>query len=342
MLARSTDRVLGDWGGISQPSSELRFVWRLPERRRARPHSGFLSLKNRFKGVDKETTYTARHKEVNKMAKLDGKVAIITGAADGIGEASARLFVREGARVLIADIDDEKGRAVARDLGRSALYVQTDVTRESDIRAAIDLAVQKFGRLDCLCNNAGGAGMFAPIQDIPVDAFDRTITLLLRATFIGIKYAAPTMKGLGSGSIINIASVAGFRTGDSDHSYSVAKAGIIQLTRTAAMELGECNIRVNCISPGFVVTGAFQKAAGITREAYARRLPMVKEHFATFQPIRRACLPEDIARAVLWLASDDSSFVNGANLVVDGGRSNGKTWTQCLADMGQIGRVLLG
>ena len=276
------------------------------------------------------------------MAKLDGKVAIITGAADGIGEASARLFIQEGARLLIADIDDEKGRAVARELGRNALYVHTDVTREADIKAAIDLAVREFGRLDCLYNNAGGAGMFAPIQDITVEAFDQTIALLLRAAFIGIKYAAPIMKAQGSGSIINMASVAGFRTGDSDHSYSVAKAGIIQLTHTAAMELGEGNIRVNCISPGFVITGAFQKAAGMTREAYALRIPRVKEHFATFQPIRRACLPEDIAKAALWLASDDSSFVNGANLVVDGGLSNGKTWTQCLADMGQIGTVLLG
>jgi NAD(P)-dependent dehydrogenase (short-subunit alcohol dehydrogenase family) len=276
------------------------------------------------------------------MARLDGKVAIITGAADGIGEASARLFVQEGARVLIADIDDEKGRTVARELGRNALYLHSDVTREADIKAAIDLAVRDFGRIDCMYNNAGGAGMFAPIQDIPVDAFDQTIALLLRAAFIGIKYAAPIMKAQGSGSIINMASVAGLRTGDSDHSYAAAKAGIIQLTRTAAMELGESNIRVNCISPGFVITGAFQKAAGMTREAYARRIPRVKEHFATFQPIRRACLPEDIAMAALWLASDDSSFVNGANLVVDGGLSNGKTWTQCLADMGQIGTVLLG
>ena len=276
------------------------------------------------------------------MARLNGKVAIITGAADGIGEASARLFVQEGARVLIADIDDEKGRTVARELGRNALYLHSDVTREADIKAAIDLAVRDFGRIDCMYNNAGGAGMFAPIQDIPVDAFDQTIALLLRAAFIGIKYAAPIMKAQGSGSIINMASVAGLRTGDSDHSYAAAKAGIIQLTRTAAMELGESNIRVNCISPGFVITGAFQKAAGMTREAYARRIPRVKEHFATFQPIRRACLPEDIAMAALWLASDDSSFVNGANLVVDGGLSNGKTWTQCLADMGRIGTVLLG
>lgn len=276
------------------------------------------------------------------MAKLDGRVAIITGGADGIGEASARLFQQHGARVVIVDIDDDRGQAVARGLGRDARYFHADVTLESDIKAAIDLTVREFGRLDCLYNNAGAAGMFGPIQDIPVHAFDKTIALLLRAAFIGIKYAAPIMKAQGSGSIINMASVAGFRTGDSDHCYAVAKAGIIQLTRTAAMELGESNIRVNCISPGFVVTGAFQKAAGMTREAYTLRIPRVKEHFATFQPIRRAGLPEDIARAALWLASDDSSFVNGANLVVDGGLSNGKTWTQCLADMGQIGTVLLG
>ncbi len=276
------------------------------------------------------------------MAKLDGKVAVITGAADGIGEASARLFVEEGARVIMADIDDQKGGEVARDLGRQAAYIHADVTREADIVAALDLAVRQFGRLDCLINNAGGAGVFAPIQDIPVEAFDRTVAQILRAAFIGIKYAAPVMKSQGCGSIINMASVAGCRTGDSDHSYAAAKAGVIHLTRMAAMELGESNIRVNCISPGFVVTGAFQKAAGMTREAYALRIPRLKEHFAGFQPIRRACLPQDVARAALWLAGDDSGFVNGANLAVDGGRSNGKTWTQCLTDMGQIGTVLLG
>lgn len=276
------------------------------------------------------------------MAKLDGRVAVITGAADGIGEASARLFIQEGARVVVADIDDERGQAVVKELGPKAIYFHTDVTRETDIKAAIDLAVGNFGRLDCMYNNAGGAGMFAPIQDIPVDAFDKTMALLLRAAFISIKYAAPIMKAQGSGSIINTGSVAGFRTGDSDHSYAIAKAGIIHLTRMAAMELGESNIRVNSISPGFVVTGAFQKAAGMTREAYAQRIPKIKEHFATFQPIRRAGMPDDIAKAALWLASDDSSFVNGANLVVDGGLSNGKTWTECLADMGQIGTVLLG
>lgn len=276
------------------------------------------------------------------MARLDGRVAVITGAADGIGLASAQLFVEEGSRVVMADIDDDRGRAAARDLGRQAAYVHADVTREADIKAALDLAVRDFGGLDCLMSNAGGAGVFAPIQDIPVEAFDRTVAQILRAAFIGIKYAAPLMKARGRGSIINMASVAGFRTGDSDHSYAVAKAGVIHLTRMAAMELGESNVRVNCISPGFVVTGAFQKAAGMTREAYALRLPQLTEHFTSFQPVPRACLPGDIARAALWLAGDESGFVNGANLIVDGGRSNGKAWTECLSDMGRIGTVLLG
>jgi len=276
------------------------------------------------------------------VAKLDGKVAVITGAADGIGEASARLFVQEGARVVMADIDDQKGRAVAKELGRKAVYIHADVTREADIKAVIDLAVRKFGRLDCLYNNAGCGGIFAPIQDIPIDAFDKTIALVLRAAFIGIKYAAPIMKQRGSGTIISTASMAGYRTGDSDHSYATAKAGVIQLTRMAAMELGESNIRVNCISPGYIVTGAFRMGAGLTREAYTKRLPAVKTHFATLQSIRRAGMPEDVANAALWLASDDSSFVNGANLVVDGGLSNGKSWTQCLTEFGQLGAVLVG
>jgi len=276
------------------------------------------------------------------VGKLHGKVALITGAADGIGEASARLFVVEGARVVMADIDDEKGQGIARELGSSVIYVHTDVAREADVKSAIDLAVREFGRLDCMFNNAGAAGIFAPIQDVPAESFDRTIALLLRGPFLGIKYAAPVMKACGSGSIINTASIAGFRVGDSDHAYATAKAGVIQLTRSAAMELGESGVRVNCISPGYIVTGAFQKAAGITREAYAQRVPKLKAVFATMQPLRLAGMPEDVARVALWLASDDSSFVNGHNLVVDGGLSNGKTWTQCLADMGQFATALVG
>jgi len=157
-----------------------------------------------------------------------------------------------------------------------------------------------------------------------------------------MKHAAPVMKRQGSGSIINTASIAGVRVVESDHIYSAAKAAVIHLTHSVAMELGESGIRVNCISPGFIATPIFQKSVGITPEAFAQRLEAVKAVMATFQPIRRAGLPEDIARAALWLASDDSSFVNGHNLIVDGGLSNGRGWTEFQVDMGPLTEALLG
>ncbi len=276
------------------------------------------------------------------MGKLDGKVAIITGGASGIGEASARLFVEEGARVLIADIQDDKGQGIARELGRNAVYLHTDVTREADVKAAVDRAMQDFGRLDCMFNNAGAAGPFGPVEAIPVEGFDSAIALLLRGPFLGMKHAAPAMKRQGSGSIINTASIAGVRVVDADHTYTAAKAALIHLTRSVAAELGESGVRVNCISPGFIATNVFQKSAGISQEAFVKSIPAVNALLATWQPLRRAELPEDVARAALWLASDDSSFVNGHNLVVDGGLSNGRTWTQFVMDMMQLGAALTG
>lgn len=276
------------------------------------------------------------------MGKLDGKVAIITGGASGIGEASARLFIEEGARVLIADIQDDRGQGIARELGRNAVYLHTDVTREADVKAAVDRAMQDFGRLDCMFNNAGAAGPFGPVEAIPVEGFDNAIALLLRGPFLGMKHAAPAMKRQGSGSIINTASIAGVRVVDADHTYTAAKAALIHLTRSVAAELGESGVRVNCISPGFIATNVFQKSAGISQEAFVQSIPAVNALLATWQPLRRAELPEDVARAALWLASDDSSFVNGHNLVVDGGLSNGRTWTQFVMDMMQLGAALTG
>ncbi len=276
------------------------------------------------------------------MGRLDGKVAVITGAADGIGEASARLFVEEGASVVLADIDDDKGRAVAGELGAEAVYAHADVTSPAEINAAVELAFRRFGRLDCMYNNAGAGGQIGLVEDLAVEEFDRIMALILRAPFLGIKFAARVMRKQGSGSIISTASVAGFRTGDSDLTYSAAKAGLIQMTRYAAMELGESGVRVNCISPGWVVTDTFRKAARLDREAYASKVPALKSLFATFQPIKRAELPLDVARAALWLASDDSAYVNGHNLVVDGGMTNGKTWTQLITDMTDVGKVLMG
>jgi len=264
------------------------------------------------------------------MARLQGKVAVITGAASGIGEATARLFAFEGAAVLLADINDEKGEKLAADIARSggqATYVHADVAREADVKAMIDAAVSRHGRLDTIFNNAGFAGTTGPIAEIPVEEFDATMGVLLRGVFLGVKHAAPILAAQGSGTIINTASVAGLRAGYAPHVYSVAKAAVIQLTRTVAMELGEKGVRVNCICPGGIATPLL--ANGFAGEGMdeASAMELVKQTIAMFQPLQRAGLPEDIASAALWLASEESSFVNGHALVVDGGLTGGVLWS---------------
>ena len=161
------------------------------------------------------------------MGRLDGKVAVITGGASGIGEATVRLFVEEGARCVIADLQDDRGNALASDLGGLAAYRRTDVTVEDDVKAAVTLAASKFGRLDCIFNNAGIVGTVGPIEDTPADEYDATMNVLLRGPFFGMKHAAPVMKSQGTGgSIISTASVAGVTGGDGPHIYSAAKAGV--------------------------------------------------------------------------------------------------------------------
>ncbi|MCK4583761.1 glucose 1-dehydrogenase [Candidatus Bathyarchaeota archaeon] len=259
------------------------------------------------------------------MGRLDDKVAAITGGASGIGEASVRLFAAEGAEVVVADVQDERGRRLASELG--AEYVHADVTREEDVEAAVSHAVDVFGRLDCMFNNAGIAGAVGPIESVTVEAFDRTVAVLLRGVFLGIKHAAPVMRAQGSGSIINTASVAAVRTGYGNHVYSAAKAGVVQLTRSVAMELGEDNVRVNCVLPGFIPTPMIARARGVPLGEADGKLGVITEAFREAQPIRRPGHPDDIAKAVLWLASDDSGFVNGHALVVDGGVSGGRMWS---------------
>jgi NAD(P)-dependent dehydrogenase (short-subunit alcohol dehydrogenase family) len=261
------------------------------------------------------------------MGKLDGKVAVITGGASGIGKAAVRLFVEEGSRVIIADIQDDTGAHLAEELGAPVTYVHTDVSQEADVEAMIHQAVTRFGRLDCLYNNAGLAGVSGPIEVIPAEGYDRTMGVLLRGVFLGMKHAAPIMKRQGSGSIISTASVAGLQAGYGPHIYSAAKAAVIHLTRSVAMELGESGVRVNCICPGGIATPIFGKAFGLSAAAAEQTVETMQAMLATFQPIRRAGLPEDIARAALWLASDDSSFVNGHALVVDGGLTGGRLWS---------------
>ncbi len=258
------------------------------------------------------------------MGRLEGKVAVITGGASGIGEATARLFVREGARVVIADIQDDRGQAVAAELGAAAAFQHTDVTCEEDVRTAVARAVSEFGRLDCIFNNAGVLGAVGPIEDIPFDEYETTLRLLLGSVFLGIKHASPVMKAQGSGSIINTSSIAGIIGGDGPHIYATAKAAVIQLTKSVALELADQSVRVNAICPGATVTPMV--LVGVPNTPQAEEA--VKASFARYQPIPRPGMPEDIAAAALWLASDDSTFVTGQAIVVDGGLTSGRPWSK--------------
>ena len=262
------------------------------------------------------------------MSRLAGKVALITGGASGIGEGTVRLFVREGASVVIADILDDNGARLAGELGARAAYVHTDVSREAEVQAAVSETVRRFGRLDCIFNNAGFGGVGGRIEAIDMAGFDHTIGVLLRGVLLGMKHAAPVMKRQGGGSIISTASVAGLTAGFGPHVYSAAKAAVIQLTKTVAMELGEHNIRVNCICPGAIATPIFGKGLGMSPEQAEAIVPQMKGILENVQPIKRSGLPEDIAQAALWLASDDATFVNGHALVVDGGLTGGHSWSQ--------------
>src|SRR6266576_1691350 len=236
------------------------------------------------------------------MERLRGKVALVTGGASGIGEATVRLFVDEGASVVLADLQDERGRSVAKDAGPRAVYVHADVSREADVAAMVD--------------------------ETGVEGFDATIAVLLRGVFLGMKHAAAVMKRQGTGSIISTASVAGLHTGLGPHIYSAAKAAVIHLTRSVAMELGERGVRVNCICPGGIATPIFGKSFGLSPDQAETTIPLMKGVLEMLQPIRRPGLPEDIAHAALWLASDESSFVNGHALVVDGGLTGGRLWSE--------------
>lgn len=262
------------------------------------------------------------------MGRLDGKVAMITGGASGMGAATVRRFVREGARVVVADVLEPQAKKLVGELAEACVFAHTDVTREEDVRGAIDTALRVFGRLDCVFNNAGAGGVDDPIEKIDADAWDETMALLLKGVFLGTKHAAPVMKQQRSGSIINTASVAGLRTGMGPLCYSAAKAAVVHFSRCAAAELGEWNVRVNAICPGGIVTPIFGKALGLSVEEAERNLEPVTEALAQGQPIPRPGMPEDIAHAALFLASDESTFVNGHALVVDGGLIGGRGYSQ--------------
>lgn len=261
------------------------------------------------------------------MLTLEGKVAVITGATSGIGARTAEVFVAEGAKVVIAGRRQKRGDALARKLGDAASFIQTDVSVEADVKRMIEYAIDRFGRLDCLMNNAGRGAPFAAIADVDLEQFDAVIAVHLRAVLAGMKYAARVMTSQRTGSIINIASINGIRAGLGGHYYSAAKAASIHLTRCAAVELGEKGIRVNSLSPGMIATGGFGKYLGIQSDEaddhpeYAEAA--IGSVVTRWQPLQYVGRVDDIAQAALFLASDASRFVTGQNLVVDGGISAG-------------------
>jgi NAD(P)-dependent dehydrogenase (short-subunit alcohol dehydrogenase family) len=257
--------------------------------------------------------------------RLDGKVAVITGAASGIGRGTVDLFVREGATVVAGDIQDDKGARLEEAYGKAARYVRCDVTKEGDIKAAIDLAVKSFGRLDCLFNNAGAPGPLENAEMVTAESFDAVMHLHVRAAMFGMKHAVPVMRAQGSGSIISTASIAGLQNGFGPLLYSVAKAAIVHMTKLAAAQLGPLNIRVNCICPGLIATPIFAKGIGLATQVADQTVTAVMDVAKNAQPIPKAGMPEDIAEAALYLASDGARFVNGHALVVDGGITVGPT-----------------
>ncbi|MCY4589419.1 MAG: glucose 1-dehydrogenase [Alphaproteobacteria bacterium] len=258
------------------------------------------------------------------MAELEGRTAVITGGASGIGAETARLFVAEGARVVIADMQDERGEALARELGPRAFFSSCEVRSEEQVKAAVDLALDRWGRLDCMFNNAGFGGVLGPIDAIPADAFDLTFSVLVRGVFLGMKHAIPAMKAQGSGSIVNTGSIAGITAGRGPQVYSAAKAAVIHLSKVSAMELGEYSIRVNCVCPGYIATPLAANTVGRPDSLIEDQV----DDFARRQPIPRAGRPRDIAEAVLYLASDRSSFVTGQAITVDGGAATGVPWSE--------------
>ena len=257
------------------------------------------------------------------MGKLDGQTAIITGGASGIGKAAVKLFISEGAKVVIGDVQEELCQKLINEVGNDASFKFTNVGQEEDIQSLVSTAVDKHGRLDCIFNNAAIGGAGGPIDEIPMEGYDVTMAVNLRSVFMGMKFAAAVMKEQMSGSIISTASIAGYRTGFGGHVYSACKAAIIQMTRTVAVELGAFNIRTNCICPGGIVTSIFGRGLGLSQEDSEASYDGMSDVFKNLQALPRAGTPEDIAKAALWLATEESSFVNGAAINVDGAVPDG-------------------
>ncbi len=251
--------------------------------------------------------------------RLDGKVAVITGAASGIGLATVELFIEEGARVLAADLQAEAGQALEQRFPGLLHFVRCDVTQPAQIKAAIDAAATHFGGLDILFSNAGAGGSPAGVENWDEAGWDATHALLLRSVAAGASYAVPHMKRRGGGAIINTSSISALQAGYAPLAYSVAKAGVLHYTRLAATELSAHRIRINAIVPGFIATSIFGNGLGLGLAEARQMAQTVAERSGSANPIGRSGLPRDIAEAALFLASDAAGFITGTHLTVDGG-----------------------
>lgn len=251
------------------------------------------------------------------MGMLEGRVGLVTGAASGIGAATAELAAREGARVVLADVQVEAGEALANEIrtrGGHAVFVRTDVTQPGDVEALVAKAVAEFGALHWASNNAaGGAGDFSSLVDTDDRTWERTLAVCLTGVFYCMKYEVPAMLATGGGSIVNISSASTLKGHAYLAAYTAAKGGVEALTKTAAQELSARGIRINAVSPGGIETPSIAR--------YFRKFPDVHQRTVDSHAMRRLGTPDELAEAVVWLASERASYVTGANLLVDGGSS---------------------
>lgn len=258
------------------------------------------------------------------MADLSGKVAIITGAASGIGAAGVEVFVDAGAQVVAADLQDDKGQAMVQRFGANKVaYQHCDVTDMASLEALMQSAVDHFGGLDILWNNAGSGGTSSSVEELDLEGYDFTMDLLLKSVFAGTHYAVPHMKARGGGSVINTSSISAVCAGYAPVTYSVAKKAVAHFSKLAAAELAKYKIRVNAILPGFIATSIFGASLGLPREQADQMAEMVSQAGGSMQPIGRVGHGADIAQMAAFLSSGAAGFVTGGEFLVDGGMTVG-------------------
>jgi NAD(P)-dependent dehydrogenase (short-subunit alcohol dehydrogenase family) len=278
------------------------------------------------------------------MGKLEKKVAVITGSTSGIGRACAERFAAEGARVVVSGRRRSIGEALAKSLGGDALFVAADVAKPADVENLAARALERFGQIDCWISNAGGVSTTSTVTASSPQAFDHDLTIHVRAPFLALRIAGPAMAARGTGSFIHMSSISGSAAGFNPFGYEVAKAALLHLTRCAALELGEKGVRVNAISPGPTTTGIFVKSDGSDSDSADARTDDVRAAFEALLPSVQAVpgmiQASDIAAAALFLASDDARYVNGHDLVVDGGITAGRPASTMAAGWSVLAKAL--